>query len=87
MPSEASACDIEEAPIGFGVLNDRFGLSINGKNQWFSRFFPMLKKFRRIAAKCGHGLNVFLDIEHDGLGCRDSTCKGVEEGGQLRREP
>jgi hypothetical protein len=47
--------DIEEALIGFGVLDDRFSLSMNGKNQWFSRFFQMLKKFRGIAAKTKAG--------------------------------
>jgi hypothetical protein len=59
---------IEQPLIGFGILHDRFGLSVDGKNQQFSRLFQMFQEFRRIAAKCRPGLNAFFDIEHDGLG-------------------
>jgi hypothetical protein len=34
--------DIHEAPIGFGILHDRFGLSIDGENERFFGLFEML---------------------------------------------
>jgi hypothetical protein len=69
---------IQQPLIGFGILHDRFGLSVDGKNQRFSRLFQMFQEFRRIAANCRHGLNVFFYFEHDGLGfCDHSTFTGV----------
>jgi hypothetical protein len=61
---------VQQSLIGFGILHDRFGLSVDSKNQRFSRLFQMFQEFRRIAAKCRHGLNVFFDIEHGGLELR-----------------
>src|SRR5579859_4513855 len=52
--------DIEQALIGFGILHDRFGFSIDGENERFFGLFEMLHELRRIAAECRHGLNVFF---------------------------
>ena len=49
---------IEQPLIGFGIWHDRFGLSVDGKNQRFSRLFQMFQEFRRITAKCRHGLHL-----------------------------
>jgi hypothetical protein len=59
--------DIEETLIGFGVLQHRFGLAIDGKDQRPLRLLEMLHKLRWIPAKGRHCLNVFFDIEHGGL--------------------
>jgi hypothetical protein len=40
---------IEQPLIGFGILHDRFGLSVDGKNQRFSRLFQSFRNF----ADCG----------------------------------
>src|SRR5713226_9317563 len=36
---------IEQPLIGFGILQDRLGLSVDGKNQRFSRLFQMFQDF------------------------------------------
>jgi hypothetical protein len=58
---------VEQALIGFGILHDRFCLSIDGKNQRFLRFLEMLHELPRIAAKRRHRLNVFFDVKHNDL--------------------
>src|SRR5690349_4620144 len=67
--------DVEQALIGFGILDDRFRLSIDGKNQRFLRFLEQLHELPRIAAERRHRLNVFFDVKHDD--CDDSTLKGA----------
>ena len=59
--------DVEQALIGFGVLDDRFRLSIDRKNERFLRFLEMLHELPRIAAERRHRLNVFFDVKHDDL--------------------
>src|ERR1700745_49288 len=59
--------DVEQALIGFGILNDGFRLSIDGKNQRLLRFLELLHELPRIAAECRHRLNVFFDVKHNGL--------------------
>src|SRR6266849_2876276 len=56
--------DVEEALIGFGILQDRFRFAIDGENQRPLGFLETLHEFSRIAPECGHRLNVFLDVEH-----------------------
>src|SRR5712671_2420488 len=43
--------NVEQALIGFGILHDRFRLSIDRKNQRFLRFLEVLHEFPRIAAE------------------------------------
>ena len=57
--------DVEEALIGFGILHDRFRLSIDRKNQRLLRLFEMLHELPRIAPECCHSLNVFFDVKHN----------------------
>jgi hypothetical protein len=57
-------CDVEQALIGFSILHDSFRFAVNGKNQGALGFLKTLHEFARIAPECGHGLNIFLDIEH-----------------------
>jgi hypothetical protein len=59
--------DVEQALIGFGILDDRFRLSIDGKNQRFLRFLELLHELPRIAAERRHRLNVFFDVKHNDL--------------------
>src|SRR6266478_9433455 len=59
--------DIEQTLIGFGILDDRFRLSIDRKNQRFLRFLEVLHELPWIAPECRHRLNVFFDIEHNDL--------------------
>jgi len=59
--------DVEQALIGFGILHDRFRFAVNGKNQRPLGFLETFHEFSRIAPECGHGLNVFLDVEHTHL--------------------
>jgi hypothetical protein len=69
--------DVEQALIGFGILHDRFCLSIDGKNQRFLRFLEMFHEFPTIAAERRHRLNVFFDVKHNDLALH-STLKGVK---------
>src|SRR5229473_1220834 len=59
--------DVEQALIGFSILHNRFRLAVNGKNQRPLGFLEALHEFSRIAAECGHRLNVFLNVEHTHL--------------------
>jgi hypothetical protein len=59
--------DVEQALIGFSVLHNRFRFAVNGKNQRPLGFLEALHEFSRIAAECGHRLNVFLNVEHTHL--------------------
>src|SRR6266436_5813980 len=59
--------NVEQVLIGFGILHDRFRLSIDCKNQRFLRFLEVLHELPRIAPECRHRLNVFFDIEHNDL--------------------
>ena len=59
--------DVEQALIGFGILDDRFCFSVDRKNERFLRFLELLHELSRIAAERRHGLNVFFDVEHDDL--------------------
>src|SRR5258708_16269512 len=59
--------DVEKALIGFGILHDRFRFAIDGENQRPLGFLEALHEFSRIAAGCGHRLNVFLNVEHTHL--------------------
>jgi hypothetical protein len=52
--------DIQEALIGFGILHDGFGLTVDGENEWFFGLFEMFYKLRWIAPESCHGLNVFF---------------------------
>src|SRR5438270_12211056 len=54
--------DVEQALIGFGILHDRFRLSIDCKNQRFLRSLEVLHELPRIAPECRHSLNVFFDV-------------------------
>src|ERR671922_1809057 len=59
--------DVQQALIGFGILDDRFRLSVDRENQRFLRFLELFHELPRIAAERRHRLNVFFDIEHDNL--------------------
>src|SRR5205807_1349607 len=59
--------NVEQALIGFGILNDRFRLSIDRKNQRFLRFLEVLHELPWIAAERRHRLNVFFDVKHSDL--------------------
>src|SRR5437660_4287559 len=59
--------NVEQALIGFGILHDRFRLSIDRKNQRFLRFLKVLHELPWIAAERRHRLNVFFDVEHSDL--------------------
>src|SRR6266480_2841574 len=59
--------DVEQALIGFGILHDRFRLSIDCKNQRLLRLFEMLHELPGIAPECRHRLNVFFDVKHNDL--------------------
>src|ERR1700756_4526747 len=59
--------NVEQALIGFGILHDRFRLSIDCKNQWFLRFLEVLHELPWIAAERRHRLNVFFDVKHNDL--------------------
>jgi hypothetical protein len=59
--------DIEQSLIGFGILHDDFGLSVDGKDERFFRLFEMLRELRRIAAELSHGLKISFYIEHEDL--------------------
>jgi hypothetical protein len=59
--------DVEQALIGFSILHNRFRFAVNGKNQRPLGFLEALHEFSRIAAECGHRLNVFLNVEHTHL--------------------
>jgi hypothetical protein len=54
--------DVQQALISFSILHDRFRFAINGKNQRPLGFLEAFHEFAGIASKCGHGLNVFLDV-------------------------
>src|SRR6266850_7385486 len=69
--------DIEQTLIGFGILDDRFRLSMDRKNQRFLRFLELPHELPRIAAERRHRLNVFFDVKHNDLHGNDSTLKGV----------
>src|SRR6266567_4399605 len=60
-------CDVEQALIGFGILDDRFRFAVNGENQRLLGFLEVLHELSRIAPECGHGLNIFLNVEHTQL--------------------
>lgn len=55
--------DVEQALIGFGILDDCFRLSVDRKNQRFLRFLELLHELPRIAAERRHRLNVFFDVK------------------------
>jgi hypothetical protein len=59
--------DVKQTLIGFGILHDRFRLSIDCKNQGFLRPLEKLHELPRIAPECRHRLNIFFDVEHDAL--------------------
>jgi len=59
--------DVEQLLIGFRILHDRFRFAIDGENQGSLGFLEMFHELTRIAPECGHGLNVFLDVEHTHL--------------------
>ncbi len=56
--------DVEQMLIGFSILNDRFRFAIDGENQGSLGFLETFHEFSRIPPECGHGLNVFLNVEH-----------------------
>ncbi len=72
-------CDIQKSLIGFGILHDCFGLSIDGEYEWFFRLFEMLHELRRIAAKICHGLDVFFISNMKASRSYGSTFKGAIE--------
>jgi hypothetical protein len=57
--------NVEQALIGFSILHDGFGLSIDREHERPFRFLQMLHEFGGITPEGSHGLDVFLDIEHD----------------------
>jgi hypothetical protein len=59
--------NIKQALIGFGILHHRFCFSIDGEDQGLLGLLKMLDKFRWIAAKSSHGLNIFLYVEDESL--------------------
>jgi hypothetical protein len=59
--------DVKQTLMGFGILHDRFRLSIDCKNQRFLRLLEMLHELPGIAPECRHRLNVFFYVEHDAL--------------------
>jgi len=59
--------DVEQMLIGFSILNDRFRFAIHGENQGSLGFLETFHEFSRIPPECGHGLNVFLNVEHADL--------------------
>jgi len=56
--------DVEQTLIGLSILHDRFRFAVNGKNQRPLGFLETFHEFSRITPECGHGLNVFLNVEH-----------------------
>src|SRR2546421_12421952 len=54
--------NVEQALIGFGILHDRFRLSIDCKNQRFLRFLEGLHELPPIAPGCRHRLKLFFGI-------------------------
>jgi hypothetical protein len=62
-----SGSDVQQALVGFGVLNNGFGFAVNRENQRAFRFLEVLHELSRVAAESGHGLNVFFDVEHERL--------------------
>src|SRR5713226_6221704 len=59
--------DVEQTLIGLSILHDRFRFAVNGKNQRPLGFLETFHEFSRIAPEGGHGLNVFLNVEHTHL--------------------
>ena len=59
--------DIEKALVGFGVLNDGFGFSVNREDHGLFGLLEELDEFCGIAPEGGHGVNVFFDVEHGWL--------------------
>src|SRR5260370_4244264 len=76
--------DVQQALIGFSILHDRFRFAIDGEDQGSLGSLQTFHEFTRIAPECGHGLNVFLDVEHTHLVRYDSTLKGAG-GGEPKR--
>lgn len=72
-------CDIQEALIGFGILNDRFGFSVDRENERLFRLLEMFHEFGRIAPEGCHRLDIFFKVEHGGLFRNRSTFKGAKE--------
>jgi hypothetical protein len=59
--------NIQQALIGFGILHNRFRLSIDGKHQRSLGLLKLFHEFPRIAPECRHRLYIFLDVEHKAL--------------------
>jgi hypothetical protein len=58
---------VQQALIGFRILDDRFRFAINGENQRLLGFLEAFHELSRIAPEGSHGLNVFLNVEHTHL--------------------
>src|ERR1700719_5042009 len=61
LPSINLRGDSKQALIGFGILHDCFGLSINGKHQRFLGLLEVFHELPGIAPEGGHRLNIFFD--------------------------
>jgi hypothetical protein len=57
--------DVEKPLVGCGILEDRFRLSLHGEQDGALILFELLHELTRIAAECGHRMNVFCDIDHE----------------------
>lgn len=58
--------DVEQALIGFGILNHGPSLAFDGEHHGALGLLELLHKITGPAAEGGERLNVFSDIEHEG---------------------
>src|SRR5271170_4408800 len=58
------SCNIKQALIRFGILHDRFGLSVDGEDKGLLGFLKTLYELRGIPAESSHCLNIFFDVKH-----------------------
>jgi hypothetical protein len=71
--SVGSGGNIEQALIGFSVLNDGSCLAFDGEHDRALGFFELFHEVAGAAAEGREGLDVFGDIEHGRASFMDST--------------
>src|SRR5260370_5776212 len=56
--------EVEEALVGGGVLDDGFGLAVDGEDDGAAGLLKALHHFDGVVAEGGEGLDVFSDVDH-----------------------